>query len=341
MPTELSFMGLPRPEPQSVNQPRDADRMTYLHELCKRGASAEAIKDAVLALGADLNALTATGVSPLGVALHYGHADAARALLDLGAETFIHAGGDKFFNAAAEAVYWGKGDMLPLLAGYGGLADVNKPSIRGADCIAIAVEQRYPHLIEPLARAGAFLNRENMKDGLTPLQYACRIGYATFIAPLVAMGAWPDQPNSRTGRTAIHEACQQGNLDCLEKLLAAGADPHVKTPEGRTTLMLAAESYRGASILRQLVKAGVAVNARVPATRETALHIAARTGSEAMADVLLKGGADPLLTDQFNLTAARRARQSNNYDTARTLERAEQAAEHAYFEKTWKKFNHG
>ena len=66
------------------------------------------------------------------------------------------------------------------------------------------------------------LNNQD-KDGLTPLHYASRKGFAEVVQALLEAGADPSVPENY-GFTPLHEAAENGRREVAQLLLGAGAD---------------------------------------------------------------------------------------------------------------------
>jgi ankyrin repeat protein len=179
---------------------------------------------------------------------------------------------------------------------------------------------------------------ESGSNRLSPLQIAATERSVYALKNLISAGARIDQRQSTSGMTALHYAILDGNSSGVEVLLGAGADPNLVTESGLSPLMLSAIVGRP-SITMALLAAQADVNYRAPSSaKDTALHIAAARNEGAIAGLLLKAGADPLLTDAFNRTAARQASEHGNMFIVAQLEEAERRAEDAHFYKAYKKY---
>src|SRR3972149_2774136 len=165
MPREFFFKGLTKPDIKMINFSLNAEGNTYLHELCLRGAPVDLVREAVVSLGADLQALNRKDLPPLGLAIWDGNLEVVQCLIDLGAELYFPVGAGRFFNAAAEAASWGRDDVLALILKNGGGVHLNQPGLRGESCLATALKEKYYRLIGPLVEAGAFINQESGKSG--------------------------------------------------------------------------------------------------------------------------------------------------------------------------------
>lgn len=352
--------------PQLINTPVTAEGNTYLHELCLKNAPVEQVCEAVLKHGAHTEVLNKKFISPLGIAIINNNLEMIQCLIDLGAKLYFHAGQGKNFNALAVAISAGHADALNLLIKNGGGLYVNEPAWPQGEapsvkvtsswskmtvtvekeilpCLSHAVRENRPGLIEILADAGAFLNREAGKENQTPLLLAVARNDIVMVEKLVNAGAEIDQLQSSSGMNALHHALAADKSDMVARLLKLGADPNATTADGQTPLLLCAGKPNEPSALastQRLLEAKADVNCKsMGDNKDTALHRAATRGNSRVIDALLNGGADPLLTDAFNKTAAHYARDKKLTGIAGKLEEAEGIAEQKLFEKAYDKLN--
>lgn len=309
MPEGNYYNAPARPDPATINVPRGYDGDAYLHEICKSGASARQIEEAVKA-GADLDLANKNGMPPLGLAIIRGNVETVKALIDAGAKLYFEGDGLKkgqYFNAALLAADRGDKKMLETVLQKGGGAFVNLTGMdsTGYDdkftALHAAVRKRNASVLGALVEAGAFLDAESGARRETPLMAAVAASDGEMIAKLVKLGASMEHAHSQTGETPLIFACKQGHRTGATKLLSLGADAKAADKDGRTALMAAAE--RGElSLVMEILKQNPDVNARSK-NRETALMLGAKTGHTEIVKALLKAGADPLLTDAFNKSA--------------------------------------
>ena len=163
---------------------------------------------------------------------------------------------------------------------------------------------------EVLAVAPRFASRPSVFVGL--LTRMLQSGRAELIAFVIhALEHDPSLAARRfAGKTLLHFACGAGCLEVVSALLRLGADPNIQDGTGHTPLYRVANecaTETGPQIVRALALAGADVNAGSGVTRATALHMAARRGYLAIAQVLLDLGADATARDSKGETPLQRA----------------------------------
>ncbi len=168
-------------------------------------------------------------------------------------------------------------------------------------------------LIAALLKAKADPNAAN-EFGAMPLAEAATTGDAESIRLLLKAGANVESANPE-GQTALMVVARAGKIDAAKLLLKAGANVNAREKWASQTALMWASAQGHPEMIRLLLKAGAEVNAR-GAVREwqrrvtseprpkgmnrggfTPLLYAAREGCIECARELLKGGADPDLTD--------------------------------------------
>lgn len=116
-----------------------------------------------------------------------------------------------------------------------------------------------------------------------------------------------------TGRTLMSAAAGAWDLPRVQLLLEYGADVNVKDRLGHDPLYFAANAWipgresDGCAVVALLIQQGADVNGRSGPGKMTALHMAARRGTVAIAEVLLASGAEIEAKDVQEETPLRRA----------------------------------
>jgi ankyrin repeat protein len=234
---------------------RDDGGWTPLHVLVRYPfASVEGI-DALLARGADVNALDALGQNTLCKARD---AEIARYLIEKGAHVdggdHVASMGrmpigsdperpiDRFALAndlemvedllARGATPTSKTLQTALFNGNAALVERLLPLLSGDDAASALVHADQPGLFEQL------LSRVTT---LPPMSVYMAAGTPWKLRAVLARGAPVDEPNAE-GWTALHYAVRAGDRETLQLLLDHEANIHAKLPNGQTALHLAADA---------------------------------------------------------------------------------------------------
>ncbi len=180
-----------------------------------------------------------------------------------------------------------------------------------------AVETGRRELARLLLEHGADPNAANRR-GRTPLMEAALRGDLELVAMLLEAGADPHRQD-RWGETALFDAVRAGHLAVVRRLLEAGADPDVantrpgREPDSGYTPLMYAVTRAGIgtfgdweAMVALLLEAGADPNRRTP-SGATALMVAQRYGQQALAELLRRHGAKPILaagTRRYDLLLA-------------------------------------
>ena len=278
-----------------------------------------AVVEELLKHGADVQAASKTGFTPLMFAAQQGDDESARILLRAGAKpndaqpkTGLTALMIASAMANAKAV-----DVLldngadPNLAdgnGYTALHRVVRDSdyginLAGKDAILTVVKSLLKHGANPNARLVQDKEKaaEEIKNGNVAIEGKRT---AVTVDEIILQGATP-----------LFLAAEVNNLDVIKTLVAAGADPLIASDRGTTPLMMA--SGAGTDVQRErepeeratavetakfLVEHGADVNA-AGQYGWTALHAAAYQGLNDVIEYLVSKGAKIDQKDEFGQTA--------------------------------------
>jgi Ankyrin repeats (3 copies)/Ankyrin repeats (many copies) len=182
--------------------------------------------------GEDVNAGYDGLRTPLQVALHEGHLDVARLLLDHGANANL---GETYDTPLVTAYRRNNLEVMRLLLEYG--ADAN---VEYDPCGLISHDASFvgqPEVLELLLRYKAEVNARTDSDR-TPLHWASVGGRVKVMRLLLEHGA---DINARSVKndTPLCLASQYGHLDAVRVLLEHGANIHVQGDEGLTAFQQA------------------------------------------------------------------------------------------------------
>ncbi len=257
-------------------------------------------------------------ILPLFLAIHRGHTDITKVLIEFGAEVNtkveLDLGAGEYCvpkyhkeETSVTALDWAteRGQVESVEALIKAGAEVNAKDEDGEMPLHKAMLPFLgdTELIKVLIQGGADVNakcttgldfsgsRKENRPGLytsggwTPLHMSVINGKVPLVAVLIKSGASIDARENE-GRTPLHWAATLGRTEMAKILLKAGADVNAKTKYGTTPLHWAA--FKGnTEMVKILLKAGAEVNAR-DKDGETPLDSAHK---EEMIDLLRKHGA--------------------------------------------------
>ena len=198
----------------------DADGNTWLHYAVNGNCSKEVLQ-AVIDLGADVNATNKHNETALILASHRGNADAMNVLLDTGVDAnTVDVKGDTLLHKAIHKDV--KLETLQAIIDHG--ADVNATNKDGATALILAcnIGQRIP--VEVLLTAGADTTIADASGDTCLHKLFQRECDQETLQMLLDYGIPVDATN-RNHQTAYMLACDQGNVDAMCALVNAGASP--------------------------------------------------------------------------------------------------------------------
>ncbi|MBF0147498.1 MAG: ankyrin repeat domain-containing protein [Magnetococcales bacterium] len=238
--------------------------------------------------GADVNAPSKSGMTPLMWAVQEGHDEIAGYLLKKGADVnaFHLRGGCSALILAAE---WLRPTMVDLLIDNG--ADINFKTKRQWTAILKTAD----------------LKIKDAEEGKKQMQIA---------QTLLSKGADVKAVNSE-GRTPLILAANRGNVEMVQLLLKQGAEVDAKDTQGYTALMMAALAGQD-KVITILMD-----NKANPETKHacgcTALMFAAEKGHDKAVQALIDKGADVNAKSEEGMTALMLASKSGHVDAVATL----------------------
>lgn len=180
-----------------------------------RGYSSEI--ERMFLMGADINAETPEGATPLIFAVSNGHPDAVNTLIRL-------------------------------------KADINTSALDFESPLSLAVKKDFRAISESLIRNGAETSHSD-SYGATPLHYASLYGYLTMVDILLYYDADIDA-RANDGTTPLMAAILAGNDDVADLLIQNGADAEAADYAGFTPFLIAAQTGNSV-LLDLLWKKGV------------------------------------------------------------------------------------
>jgi len=212
---------------------------------------AKEVKESLNA-GADPEAASSAGVTPLLAAVYGGNAEAVRAVVEHGAQVNRVPNGFRAWT-------W-TGAKLPLSQ-----QPLAQAASLGDTALVLAAQLGHEDIVAYLLDHGANPKLAN-PQGDTPLSVAAEQGHAKVVALLLAKGVDPDEgqrglPAFTAGAVIgvkpdehnppLSKAAQGGYGDTVKVLLEKGADPNIRGFAGKTALFWAVE--RGYSDVANLL----------------------------------------------------------------------------------------
>ena len=251
-----------------------------------RGQSA--MVDLLLDAGANIDAKTQDGGTPLQSAAWGGHVETVKILLESGAS--LPGAGEKALRTAARR---GHVEVLRALLAAGVSADAVED---GQSMLFSAIQLDRVDIAEALLEAGADPNGRPGRRN--PLAAAIMRDATALVRRLLAAGAEVDPEE---GEAPACAAASKGNLALLRELYTRGATLERADLHGWTALLEAASAGRGA-VVQWLIEQGVTLTC-VDADGHNARTVAARAGHDDVVALLERNGVEA--QPQFNEEVAR------------------------------------
>jgi ankyrin repeat protein len=181
-------------------------------------------------------------------------------------------------------------------------ADPNLKNRQGIAPLHLAIANRDLVTVELLLQAGADVTLVD-QAGETPLILAARAGDAALAARLVAVRAPVDARDAEYGQTALMLAAREGQADVVRLLLDAGADVNAATRAGAEPEFRRPSDNAGSKGLG-IIRGGWPERGMRPPVpgAKTPLLYAARRGDLAVTRLLVEAGADLELADADGVT---------------------------------------
>ncbi len=233
--------------------------------------------------GADINATTWEGVTPLMFAVESGHNNIVEILMLNGADPDrVPENGITALIAAVEKDNF---DVAENLIRMG--ADIDLPGYDGVTPLMISVKNNNEIMCDMLLYYDADPDIKD-RSGTSALMVAAFLGYPVVAGLLTDRGADINIVDNE-GYTALHYAAQNGFPDIVEMLIAAGADITVSNKYGYTPLAIAAQNGYN-DIVTSLVRSGADVNKQITPSLNP-IDIAIMNKNDSTADYLKRYGA--------------------------------------------------
>ncbi|MCP3902482.1 MAG: DUF1573 domain-containing protein [Planctomycetes bacterium] len=219
--------------------------------------------DDVLALITDgeleINAMDASGQTPLIKAARWGNPDVIEALLDESADISM---GDKIGRTPLMYAAQSKNvEAVRVLLDSG--ANVNDRDQIGNTPLCWGAGFGDAESVKELIEAGSQVDVAGALTGFTPLIWASGFGDAESVRLLVEAGANIEATDVMQGATPLMNAARTGGPENVQMLLEAGASIEARDKDGKTTLLIAASNAGAdADMIGLLVEAGADLTAK-------------------------------------------------------------------------------
>ena len=264
----------------------DTDGDTWLHYAVKGNCSKEVLQ-AVIDLGADVNATNKLNITALMWASLNGNIDAMNVLINAGAnKTIGNAAGYTWLHYAVD----GKCSKEVLQAVIDLGADVNATNKLNQTALMWASKIGNVDAMNVLINAGANKTIESA-DGDTWLHYAVDLNCSKeVLLAVIDLGADVNATNKRN-ETPLMWASNKGNVDAMNVLINAGANKTIESADGDTWLHYAVDLNCSKEVLLAVIDLGADVNA-TNKRNETPLMWASNKGNVDAMNVLINAGAN-------------------------------------------------
>jgi ankyrin repeat protein len=261
----------------------------------------ERVAKLLIDAGADVNAATDLGITPLLLACGDGSAALVELLLRAGAKPELASS----TNETALMTCARRGNLPGVKALLAAGASVSAAeSVRGQTALMWAVARGQSEIVKVLIENGADVNARSIAQPLVVSRGNRYGGVGLVNRGIVNTG--------QGGSTPLLFAARNGDVASARLLVAARADVNAAAEDGNAALVVAAHSGHGA-LAAYLLEAGADPN--VSGAGYTALHAAILRGDLELVEALLARGADPNASLK-NGTAVRRYSQDFAFNEA-------------------------
>jgi len=248
----------------------------------------------LIEIGADVNAKSERGYTPLNIAVFNQDIDTAKLLIKHGADVNINSSSNS--NNLDYSIFRKNTELAKLLLEND--ADITNEKIATTiHPLVPAVASENFEIVKLLIEYGIDVNAKDSR-GKTAI---FAIQSKKMAQLLINNGANINIRETGSGRTILFNFIRRGNLDLVELLIENGADINIKNKSDSTPLFSAISKKRE-DIIRLLIESGVNVNLQGE-RGYTPLAMAALWENLEVIELLIKNGADVNAQDNSGDTA--------------------------------------
>ncbi|KAK3579980.1 hypothetical protein CHS0354_025300 [Potamilus streckersoni] len=166
-------------------------------------------------------------------------------------------------------------------------------------CLALASQRGFLELVELFVGKGANLDTESPPKNETPLYQAISQKHEGVALFLITKGADVKKiPTTKIKNSCLHVACQLSQTRVVNALLTKrDIQIDIKNKNGVTPLYFALTS-KCEEAAKSLIENGCNINLKSGRLDKTPLHISSEAGLQAITQILLEKGADPIANDK-------------------------------------------
>ena len=303
---------------------RSPDDFTPLHHAALQDDMSNAL--VLIDAGANLDAVSSTGATPLSWAADRGQAGMIELLAGKGASIEL----DQPLHAAASK---GHIDAIQVLLSLGCGIDARDNS--GETALSVAAENKHAPVVSQLLEAGADPNAFD-DGGCGPAHRAAIAGSLESLVLLMEAGAEldgaplePDEAleDGSCKATVLNAAAMGGSLPVLEMLARSGLVQEASRQEKQLAIVIACRGSKPRGAIEFFARHGARVDLPPPDGWPWPLCEAAILGRTAVATTLLELGADPTVIHEDGKTPETLAIENDHEELASILRSARERME--------------
>ncbi|XP_046553082.1 ankyrin repeat domain-containing protein 50-like [Haliotis rubra] len=260
----------------------------------------------------DINDTVQCGRTAVMLAAANGHKDMVELLVDKEADvSLLDEAGDNILHCACRG---GDVKVVKYILSQE-MVDINSRGYGKKTPVMVAGEEGHKGVVELLVKFGADLSL-NGKSGSNILHYACSSGQFDVVKYVLSLNEVDIDSRGWKKRTPVMAAAVKGHKEVVELLVKHGADLSISEKSGSNILHLACSNGQFGVVEYVLSLNSVDINRRGYMKR-TPVMIAAESGHKEVVELLVKHGANLLLTDKHGDNILHRACKEGHFDVVK------------------------